>query len=570
MRRILRFPRLSIRATIGRKLGLVLGLLSLLTVAVSAFGYLQISMEQQRAEEIEKIWNGALQAQTLARTIEHAVVAANAVYTSRDKDAARAKLEGLQNALKAVAAQREPFFEALGAQLDDLRRARLQAQINEFIAYQEDTAQLGLMISPAAALLQASEEPTVRSREQMISTITALGNEVLAGLERTRAIAAATRADAQVALIAVPAVGLVFALLIAVWLTSRQIQRPLVGLKSTTAALAANNLEVEVPFTGRNDEIGEMAQAIAVFRRALLEKREQDAALQARSAADHARAEHLAEAARAFEAEAQSMMAAVAEASTKMNSAAGAMAEATSATRDQAKMASEAAGAAARAVDSISGSARHLSESADEIGERIRTTSQIAQEALVETEQTGQAASQLVAAVGKISDVVSVIASIAEQTNLLALNATIEAARAGDKGRGFSVVASEVKALAEQTARATQQVTEEISNIQEASRGTHKAVDLIAETIRSMNLLASEVADAAVGQGHASRDIAVSVDEAAGGSRTVFASIDGVQASVASNGGHVAEVQTLAVNLSERAQLLGRSVETFLGHVRAA
>ncbi|WP_051356618.1 methyl-accepting chemotaxis protein [Azorhizobium doebereinerae] len=568
--RLFRRPRLVLRATIGRKLGAVLALLTLVTIAVSGFGYLQIALEQHRAEQIEKIWNGALQAQTLARTIEHAVVEANAVYTAKDKAAARDKLEGLQRALQDVTAAREPFFAALGEQIDPQRRQRLQNQLNEFVAYQEDTAQLGLTISPAAALLQATEEPTIRSREQMLAGITALGKDVLAGLDRTRAEAEASRSDAQVALIAFPAVGLVLALGMAGWLTTSQIQRPLIRLKSTMTALAADDLEVEVPFAQRRDEIGEMAQSIAVFRRALLEKREADAALLARSAADHARAENLAEAARAFEQEALAMMSAVAEAAEKMNFAAGAMANASDSTQTQAKLASEAAGAAARAVDSIAGSARHLSESADEIGERIRTTSQIAAEALVETEQTGAAAGQLVAAVGKISEVVGVIASIAEQTNLLALNATIEAARAGDKGRGFSVVASEVKALAEQTARATAQVTEEITGIQSASRGTSKAVDLIAETIRNMNLLAREVAEAAVGQGHASRDIAVSMDEAAGGSRTVFASIGGVQSAVASNGGHVAEVQTLAVNLAERAQLLGRSVETFLSCVRAA
>ncbi len=568
--RLFRLPHFSLRVTIGRKLSAVLGLLAILTFAVSGFGYLQIALEQQRAEQVETIWSGALQAQTLARAIEHAVVQANAVYTARDKVAAKGKLEGLEQALKEITAIREPFFAALGDQLDPQRKRKLQNQLNEFIAYQEDTAQLGLTISPAAALLQASEEPTIKSREQMIASIEALGREVLEGLDRTRAAAEASRFDAQVALIAVPAVGLIVVLAVAGWLTSRQIQRPLIRLKSTMVALADNNLDVTVPFTQNRDEIGEMAKAIAIVQQALREKREADAALLARSAADHARAEYLADAAKAFEREALAMMGAVQEAAEKMSLAANAMSDASHATQSEAKVASDAADAAARAVDSIAGSAKHLSESADEIGSRIRTTSEIAAAALVETEQTGQAASQLVAAVSKIGDVVGVIASIAEQTNLLALNATIEAARAGDKGRGFSVVASEVKALAEQTARATAQVTDEITSIQGASRGTSKAVDLIAETIRNMNILAREVAEAAVGQGHASRDISVSMDEAADGSRTVFASIGGVRASVASNVSHVDEVQSLAVNLAERARGLGQSVETFLQCVRAA
>lgn len=225
---------------------------------------------------------------------------------------------------------------------------------------------------------------------------------------------------------------------------------------------------------------------------------------------------------------------------------------------------------AAFSVDNISQNTSDLANSIEHIRVNVVRTADAAEQAAQAAQATDEAMRGLLDVASRIGKIGETIDTIARQTRMLALNATIEAARAGDKGRGFSVVASEVKALAEQTARATAQVTDEITNIQNASRGTSKAVELIAETIRNMNLLAREVADAAVGQGHASRDISVSMDEAAGGSRTVSASIGGVQDAVASNGDHVSEVQTLAGRLAERAQLLGRSVETFLSCVRAA
>ncbi len=200
------------------------------------------------------------------------MVAANAVYTAKDKTAARDKLKGLETALAEVSAAAEPFFSAFEQRLEPMQKIRLQNQINEFIAYQKDTAELGLTISPQAALLQASEEPTVRSREQMVRSIEELGRQVLNGLTVARKQVERERADAQIALIAVPAFGLVLALIMAIAVTTSQIQRPLGRLKQAMTALAANNLGVEVPFTNRADEIGEMAASIRVFRQALLEK----------------------------------------------------------------------------------------------------------------------------------------------------------------------------------------------------------------------------------------------------------------------------------------------------------
>ncbi len=345
---------------------------------------------------------------------------------------------------------------------------------------------------------------------------------------------------------------------------------PIGQLTDTMSKVAEGNLSLTVGGTDRGDEVGAAARTLEFFKNKLIESRDLTAAQEAERKAKEARAEKIAARTKQFDNVVRLSLNTVSAASKQMEGSAASMQAAAEETNVQSSAVAAASEQASANVQTVAAATEELAGSIKEIGRQVTQSSEVTAKAVEEANRAKDLVRGLDEAAQKIGKVVALITDIAEQTNLLALNATIEAARAGEAGKGFAVVASEVKSLANQTAKATEEISNQISGVQGATKSSVTAIEAIFETIGQINQISTTIAAAIEEQTAATGEISRNVEQAAVGTKEVSTNIVGVTQAAGETGQVSLQVLEAAKSLNSQSDSLRTEVDGFLKDIQEA
>jgi methyl-accepting chemotaxis protein len=554
-------PKLSIAV----KLYTIFALLAAATVALAGVAIFNSVRHAALTAEIESASQGALNVERVDAMIYAIVMESRGVYMSSDPPTVKVYAEGIRQfnkRLDGIMAEWRRLESATGAG----HLGEFDGRVSQFMKFREELARRGTEISPAAGREWGDNDANRSVRKALNKDIERLGKFYDGELKRLygELDQEARRTWFFLAPLAAGAIMLVGIGIAIIW---RAVARPLAQITRVTSAVAAGTA-VDIPFGERRDEVGELARAIGVFQEAMRRNDELTRTIIDEAATRAKRQDELAAEIDRFGGDVEATVSELGRIAERMVEASTQLAGAADQASSRTESATAASSEASSNVHDIASAAEELSSSVMEIDRQVSHSNAIAGKAVEEAERTNAEIKALDDAAKRIGDVVKLITAIAEQTNLLALNATIEAARAGEAGRGFAVVASEVKALAGQTAKATEEISAQIAGMQQATVRSVDAIGTIQRTIREVGDITATIAAAVTEQGAATREIARSADIASKRTIETVAEVGRVSEATAATRGNAKTVKVVADDLGMVAGRVRGQVAGFFQKLR--
>ncbi len=554
------------RLSLATKLYSIFGLFALLTAATTALSGYNTRRNVELTEALDTANRAALNVERVNSLVYAIVMESRGVYMSTEPAVVKKYGDGLlkfNDQLLAVVKSWEAIVQA-----DDAEQfAVFKKRIEQFVDFRKELVRRGIEIGGAAGREWGDNDANRTVRTALNKDLEALASVYAA---RAKQIARQDDVNRTMSLLLTGLGALALVLVgIGVLIISRSVARPLSVITATIKQVAEGAEGVEVPHTHRSDEIGALARAIQIFKEAMDRNRNLNSQVLTNSRAREERARHIESSVEEFRGAIGGVLRAVTDNASAMRQTAQSITTVTSDANGRAVAAAGATEQASSNVNAVASAAEELSASVEEIGRQVRQSSGMVEQAGLRTEKSITEIESLAAATQRIDGVLALIQTIAEQTNLLALNATIEAARAGDAGRGFAVVAHEVKALAEQTAKATNEIGQNVGMIQTSTRNAVDAVREIGNAVRDINEVTSNIAGAVGQQDAATREISMNAQSAAQGNETLVANIGSLSDAIGETNKTAASVLSASSELTSTAEILSREVDKFFHNLRA-
>ena len=552
--------------SLAAKLYSIFALFAALTAAIALLSDYNSRRGKELTEAIETANAAALNVERVNGLVYAVVMESRGVYMSDKPETVKKFGDGLLKFNEQILGVVRKWQEIVRS--DDAEQfATFRKRIEQFVDFRKELVRRGIEIGPAAGREWGDNDANRSVRMALNKDLEALA---WVYSERAKKIAEQTTVNRELSFVLTCLGGFALVLVvIGVVIIARSIARPLSAITATIERVAEGAQDVEVPHVDRADEIGALARAIQIFKDAMERNRNLNAQVSADTEAREARSRHIETSAEQFRQAIGAVLNAVTQNATAMRKTAQNITRVTSDANGRAEAASGATAQASKNVSAVAGAAEELSTSVAEIGRQVRQSAGAVEQTGQRTEKSIAEIESLAAATQRIDGVLTLIQAIAEQTNLLALNATIEAARAGEAGRGFAVVAHEVKALAGQTAKATEEIGQNVSLIQASTKNAVDAVREIGGAVQDINNITSNIAGAVEQQDSATREISVNAQSAAQGNQTLVANIASLRDAIGETDSAAASVLTASSELTSTAETLSREVERFFRNLRS-